>query len=51
LQENVVVDIRKQKEMFETKEELEEGRMIMDVTDYRPTGPNHSHTPPGKPGN
>ena len=53
LQENVVMDIKNQKELFDTKEEHEEGRMIMDITDYPPTGPNHSHTPksPGKPGN
>ncbi|ESW23516.1 hypothetical protein PHAVU_004G054100 [Phaseolus vulgaris] len=51
--ENVVMDIKNQKELFDTKEEHEEGRMIMDITDYPPTGPNHSHTPksPGKPGN
>ncbi|CAJ1947642.1 unnamed protein product [Sphenostylis stenocarpa] len=42
---------RNQKEVFETKEEAEEGRMILDIADYPPTGPNHSHTPksPGKP--
>jgi len=47
------MDIKNQKELFDTKEEHEEGRMIMDITDYPPTGPNHSHTPksPGKPGN
>lgn len=47
------MNIRNQKELFETKEEVEEKRMIMDITDYSPTGPNHSHTPksPGKPGN
>ncbi|KAG2384263.1 hypothetical protein LR48_Vigan10g215700 [Vigna angularis] len=50
--ENVVVNIRNQKGLFETKE-VEEKRMIMDINDYSPTGPNHSHTPksPGKPGN
>jgi len=53
LQENVVVNIRKQKGLFEVKEEVEEKRMMMETSDYSPTGPNHSHTPksPGKPGN
>ncbi|QCD92751.1 uncharacterized protein LOC114180319 [Vigna unguiculata] len=51
--ENVVVNIRKQKGLFEVKEEVEEKRMMMETSDYSPTGPNHSHTPksPGKPGN
>ncbi|KAK7380801.1 hypothetical protein VNO78_33320 [Psophocarpus tetragonolobus] len=40
-----------QDNLFAMKEGLAEGRMIMDITDYPPTGPNHSHTPksPGKP--
>ncbi|RDX60127.1 hypothetical protein CR513_61762, partial [Mucuna pruriens] len=49
--EDLVVDLRNREELFDMKESLVEGRMIMDIADYPPTGPNHSHTPksPGKP--
>ncbi|KAK7271123.1 hypothetical protein RJT34_26762 [Clitoria ternatea] len=44
--EEMVMDLRNSDEK---KEGLEDGRMMMDIADYTPTGPNHSHTPPRKP--
>ncbi|KAK7316033.1 hypothetical protein VNO77_34660 [Canavalia gladiata] len=46
-----LVNLSNSEEQFDMKEGVKEGRMTLDITDYPPTGPNHSHTPksPGKP--
>ena len=45
------MDLRNSEEMFDTKEGLEEGRMMMDIADYPGARANHAHDPksPGKP--
>lgn len=52
MQEDLAVDLRNIEELFGMKEEgLEEGRIMMDISDYPGTRANPAHDPksPGKP--
>ncbi|WJX25447.1 hypothetical protein P8452_14485 [Trifolium repens] len=48
--EDLVIDIRSNVKLFDMKKEFEERRIMIDLSDYPNTGPNHHHDPksPGK---